>query len=431
MYGLETKDAGDKEKNLLDQPLAEIKKEVEKVMKAVKESQDLNDENLKKSDVLTKEQIERINKEVTEKLEAIQKGHRELMERNKALEATLNRAEQGVEDSQLAKDRGEAFSAFMRNTEDGKRELEVIDAKMAEAKDMSTQVGPQGGYLVRPEFGDFVVQRIFETSPIRQLANVETIGARSLTLLIDDDQAASGWVGEGGTITDTDEPDLGELEIVAHKMYAQPRSTTEMLEDSFMDVESWLQRKVAERFARLENTAFVTGSGSKQPKGLMSYSDWAAAGTYERNKVEQFSSGSAAALTADGLIDLQNGLIESYQNNATWLMRRATYGDVMKLKDGQQRYLFNISLDMNTGLPGANLLARPVVFGSDVAAVAANALSIAYGDFAVGYTIVDRLGITVLRDPFTAKGFVRFFTVKRTGGAVSNFEAIKIQKVEA
>lgn len=413
----------------LEGPLSEIKGQVTEVMKAVEESKAATDENLKKADTLTQEKIDKINKFVGEKLEEIQKSQAEMTERNKQLEAALNRAETEGEDTQLAKDRAKAFDGFLRGFKEGKAEFEVLDARMAEAKDMSTEVNPQGGYLVRPEFGDFIVSRMFETSPIRQIANVETIGSKSLVLIIDDDEAAAGWIGEGGTVSDTDTPDVGELEIVAHKLYAQPKVTTEMLEDPFLDVESWLQRKVAEKFGRLENTAFVAGSGVKQPKGFTSYAAWDSAGTYQRNALEQINSGSASAITADGLISLQNSLIEVYQSNANWVMKRATYGDVMKLKDGDNRYLFNISLDMNTGLPTANLLTRPVMFANDMPGVGSNNLPIAYGDFGVGYTVVDRLGITVLRDPYTAKGFVKYFTTKRTGGGVTNFEAIKLQKV--
>lgn len=428
MYGLETKDAGDGG-NVLDQPIAEIKKQVDEVMRAVEQSKDANEENLKKQDALTQEQIKKINSFVSEKLEEFSKASAEKDERVKNLEAALNRAEGDGQDKTLAKDRAVAFDAFLRNVTEGKQEFEVLDKRMAEAKDMSTEVNPQGGYLVRPEFSDFIVSRMFETSPIRQIANVETIGGKSLTLIIDDDEAAAGWVGEGGTVGETDTPDIGELEIVAHKMYAQPKVTTEMLEDGFFDVENWLQRKVADKFARLENTAFTTGNGVKKPKGFASYAAWTTAGTYERNKLEQINSGSASAITADGLIDLQNSLIEVYQANANFVMKRATYGDVMKLKDGDNHYLFNVSLDMNTGLPTANLLTRPVLFANDMAAVGSNNLPIAYGDFGVGYTIVDRLGITVLRDPYTSKGFVKYFTTKRTGGGVTNFEAIKLQKI--
>lgn len=413
----------------LDGSVAEIKNQVAEVMKAIEESKSSNDENLKKADVVTEEKIAKINDFVTKKLEEVQTAQAEMKERNKKLEAALQRAEEGGDDKKLAADRAKAFDAFLRNTTEAKQELEILDKKLAEAKDMSTQVDPQGGYFVRPEFGDFIVSRMFETSPIRQIANIETIGGKSLTLLIDDDEAAAGWIGEGGTVSDTDEPDVGELEIVAHKLYAQPRATTEMLEDAYLDVEAWLLRKVAEKFSRLENTAFVTGNGVKRPRGFTSYDAWASAGTYERNKIEQVNSGAAAAVTADGLIRLQNSLIEMYQGNAYFVMKRATFGSIMELKDGNQNYLFNMSLDKNTGLPNMNVLSRPVMFANDMPAVGAGNLAIAYGDFSVGYTVVDRLGVTLLRDPYTAKGFVRYFTVKRTGGGVTNFEAIKLQKI--
>ena len=161
----------------------------------------------------------------------------------------------------------------------------------------------------------------------------------------------------------------------------------------------------------------------------MSHAAWAVNGTYERNKIEQIVSGTSAVVKADGLISLQNALLEAYQPNAKFLMKRATFGAVSKLKDGTGAYLLNPMM-----LPqGATmvLLGKPVIFADDIAAIAANSLSIAYGDFQKAYTIVDRMGIRVLRDPYTTKPFIKFYTTKRVGGAVTNYQALKIQKLAA
>ena len=389
-----------------------------------------NDQNIKKSDALNEKKMDAIQKDILDKVEKFQKDTVEIQERQKKMEAALNRGERSGDDKGLTKERAKAFDTWMRDV-NTKGNLEILDAKQAEIKELSTEVNPDGGYLVRPEFSDFIVKREFETSPVRQVANNEIIGAKSLIMDIDDDEAGADWVGEGGTVSETTTPPVGRLEITAHKLFADPRATEEMLEDGHFDVENWLMRKVSERFGRLENTAFTVGNGVGRPKGIMSYTAWAVNGTYERNKLEQINSGDANLITADGLIDLQNALLEIYQSNATWLMKRGTYGAVMKLKDGQGRYLFNMSLDNNTGLPMIMLLNRPVLFADDIVAIASNALAVAYGDFRVGYTVVDRRGITVLRDPFSNKGKVEFYTTKRTGGAVTNFQAIKIQKIAA
>lgn len=300
-----------------------------------------------------------------------------------------------------------------------------------ELKTSRTGNNPDGGFLVAPDRRtDISVGRVFETSAIRSVANVVTTGTNEIEIPIDDNESTSGgWVGEQGTISNTAQAQVGMLKIAVHEQFAQPLATQKMLDDSFFNIEQWLADKTDDILTRDENTAFVTGDGSQKPKGFMSYAAWAVNGTYERNKIEQIVSGTSAVVKADGLIELQNSLLEVYQANAVFLMKRATFGAVSKLKDGTGAYLLNAMM-----LPqGAEmtLLGKPVMFADDIAAIAANSLSIAYGDFGVGYTVVDRMGIRVLRDPYTSKPHVKFYTTKRVGGAVTNYQAIKIQKLAA
>ena len=203
--------------------------------------------------------------------------------------------------------------------------------------------------------------------------------------------------------------------------------TTEMIEDAYLDVEGWLARKVADKFARTQNSTFVTGNGVGQPRGFLTYAAWASEGVYERDKIEQVNMGSAAALNADGLIKLQNSLKEGYQGNAVFGMKRTTFGAALQLK-GSDNYFFSPVLLAN-GQASIQLLGRPVVFMDDMPAIAANALSVVYADFSMAYTILDRVGLQVLRDPFTNKGFVTYYTTQRVGGDVTSFDAIKIGKV--
>jgi HK97 family phage major capsid protein len=205
--------------------------------------------------------------------------------------------------------------------------------------------------------------------------------------------------------------------------------TTEMIEDAYLNVEAWLAGKVADKFARTQNTAFVNGTGTGQPRGFLTYAAWAAAGVYERDKIEQINMGSAAALNADGLIEVQNALKEGYQAAAVWGMKRTTFGAALQLK-GSDNYFFSPVL-LRDGQASIQLLGKPVVFMDDMPAVAANALSIVYADFRVAYTILDRVGLQVLRDPFTNKGFITYYTTQRVGGDVTNFDGIKIGKVAA
>lgn len=298
-----------------------------------------------------------------------------------------------------------------------------------EIRAMSTTSDPDGGYITLPELADFTATRLFETSPIRSVARVVRTAAKSMNVLLDDGQAGASWEDEGATISNTTTPRLGRLEIPTHRLTSVPEATQETLEDAYFDAESWLTEKLASEFARQENTAFVTGNGIKRPRGFMGYSAWSSAGVYEADKLEQVNLGHASTLTADGLIGLQGTLKEGYQANAKWLMHRTTFANALKLK-GADNYFFNPVL-LRDGQLQMQLLGKPVVFCSDIAEVAANALSVAYGDFAQGYTIIDRVGLTILRNPYNSRGVVEFISRKRVGGAVTGFDAIKIGKVAA
>lgn len=288
---------------------------------------------------------------------------------------------------------------------------------------------PDGGYLVHPERRtDFTVGRFFETSPMRAISRVITTNNASVEILIDDNESTSGgWVGEITSRTDTGTAQVGKMTIVAHEQYAQPKVSQAMLDDASINVEQFIADKTNGIFTRTENTAFVVGDGSQKPKGFLDYAAWAVNGTYERSKIERINSGTDGAITADGLIDLQNALKEVYQVNAVFLAKRASFGSILKLKDGEGAYLLNMQM-MADGAP-MQVLGRPVLFADDMPAVASASESVAYGDFSVGYTIVDRFGIRTLRDPYTDKPNVRFYSTKRVGGDVTNFEAIKVLKL--
>ena len=296
-----------------------------------------------------------------------------------------------------------------------------------EVKALSTDVNPDGGYLVRPELSQTIVTRIFETSPLRGVANIERTGAKSIDILIDDDEAGARWVGEGASGGQTDTPQLGQKVIAAHKIEADPRMTTEMIEDAYLDVEGWLAGKVADKFARTQNTAFVNGTGVGQPRGFLTYPAQAVSGTYERGKINQVAMGNATLLDADGLIEVQNALKEAYQPGAVWGMKRTTFGAALQLK-GSDNYFFSPVL-LRDGQASMQLLGKPVIFMDDMPAVAAAALAVVYADFSQAYTIVDRVGLQVLRDPYSNKGFVTYYTTQRVGGDVTSFDAIAIGKV--
>ena len=204
-------------------------------------------------------------------------------------------------------------------------------------------------------------------------------------------------------------------------MYAKPRATQQLLEDSAINIEQYIANKVAEKMGRYESAAFVTGDGVGKPRGFLTYDT----GT-DYGQIEQIDMGAAAVLTADGFIKIKYSLVEDYLNRGTWLMNRTTVRDAMLLKDGNGNYIWKPSIAVDAP---STILSLAVRMATSMPAVAANALSIVLADFNEAYTIVDRLGVTVQRDPYTVKPFVEFYTRKRVGGDVVNFQAMKIGKI--
>lgn len=370
-------------------------------------------------DVVTEEKHQKM-------ADAITAQFADLQAKQAKLEAAMNRPG-GSEGKSGFEGEAEHKAAFRQYLETGNLPSGFkAGSDGVEVKAMSTDVDPDGGYLVRPELSNTIVTRIFETSPLRQVANVETTGSKSIDVLIDDDEAGARWVGEGASGGQTDTPQLGQKSITAHKIEADPRMTTEMIQDSYLNVEAWLAGKVADRFARTQNTSFVSGTGVGQPRGFLTYAAWVSAGVYETGKIEQINAGASGALAADNLIDVQMGLKEAYQPGATWGMKRATFGKALQLK-GADSYFFSPVL-LRDGQASLQMLGKPVVFMDDMEAVGNDNLCVVYADFSVAYTIVDRVGLQVLRDPYTNKGFITYYTTQRVGGDVTNFDAIKIGK---
>lgn len=351
-----------------------------------------------------------------------------IAERFDEIESALARGVKGEKGDATAaeiKQHEQAFKNYMRKGVDaGLGELQVKSYAQAfgvEEKALSVGSEQDGGYTVTPAMSASIIKSIFESSPIRALASVQTISTDSLEILDDHDEAGSGWVSETGTRSETTTPILAKRIIPTHELYAEPRATQKLLDDSFVNIEQWLADKVAAKFARDEATAFVSGNGVGKPRGFLSY----AAGT-AWGQVEQVNSGTSGALTADGLINLLFSLKDEYQRNAIFAMNRLSVRDVRKFKDSTNQYLWQPSYA--AGTPDT-ILGRPVVMASDIPTASANSLSVAVADWRQAYQVVDRLGIRTIRDQFTAKPFVKFYSVKRVGGDVTNFEAIKLLKL--
>jgi HK97 family phage major capsid protein len=285
-------------------------------------------------------------------------------------------------------------------------------------KTLSVGVDPDGGYTVIPAMSNKIIERLFEMDPVRQLANVENITTDALEWLVDYGEFGYGWETETAAGDETVTGDLKKKRIPVHIMYAKPRATQQLLEDSAMNIEQWLSKRTSEKFTRAEGTAFVNGDGIGKPRGFLTY----ASGT-SWGQIQQVAMGAAAALTADGFYDVKFSLKEQYLERGTWLMNRQTVRDSLKLKDGTGNYLWSPAFDTNRY---STILNLPVRMATTMPIVAANALSVALADWKEAYYIVDRLGITVQRDPYTVKPFVEFYFRKRVGGDVVQYEAIKL-----
>ena len=381
-------------------------------------------------DPLLKQTEDRIVNQITTEVEKQQKEAMDLKNRVDSLEALASRPSVGEQDDDKKEqqERKSRMEGFLRK---GFVDGQVMTGMEVQVKAMSTDNDPSGGYLVRPEIANFMAERIFETSPLRQVARVVQGSADHLEANIDDDEAAATWGGQGNPVVETATPQIGKLKIFAHKIVADPRITEEQLQDSYINPEAWLQGKLADKFARTENNAFVVGNGVDRPKGFLSYD--ATTLDYERGKLQQVNSGASGSITIDGLIELQNSLKEPYQNRAVFMMKRSTLGSILKLKSSDNYHILGLQPNdremPGAQLSGAQMLGRPIVLADDMPVEAVDSLSVAYGDFSVGYTIYDRIGLTILRDPYSNKGFVTYYTTKRTGGAVTNYEAIKLQKL--
>lgn len=303
-----------------------------------------------------------------------------------------------------------------------------------ERKALSAGSDPDGGYLLPHSTEGRMVAKLYEQSTMRQLANVQTISTDKIEGIIDNNEAGAGWVSELGARSDSTTPQLGKYEIQAHELYAMPKISQKLIDDASLNVEAWLAAKVADKFARVEGAAFATGTGTGQPRGLFAYStaatsdDTRAWGVFEH--VKTGTNGAFNATTkSDVLFDLIGAFKDQYLQNASFLMRREMRTAIRKLK-GATSDLYLWEPGLSVGTPD-RLLGYPVRIDQYVPAMATDSLSLALGDFREAYTIIDRIGIRTLRDPFTAKPYVVFYSTKRCGAGAVNFEAVKFLKLAA
>lgn len=288
----------------------------------------------------------------------------------------------------------------------------------------------EGGYLAPIEWDRTITDRLVQVSPIRGIASVQSISTAGYSKLFNNRGTTSGWVGETTARPQTNTPTFSPMTYKPGELYANPAATQQMLDDAEVNLEQWLAGEVETEFAYQEGIAFLTGTGANdRPNGLLTYvTGGANAAAHPWGDIKTVSSGAVGAITSDALIDLIYELPEEYTANARFLMNRTTQGVIRKLKDGDGNYLWQPSYV--AGQP-ATIAGYPVTTVAGMPNVAANAISVMFGDFKRGYQIVDRTGVRVLRDPFTNKPFVQFYTTKRVGGGLLNPDVLKALKVAA
>ena len=385
-------------------------------MRAFEAFKQANDERLRElesqlgEDAVSADKVDRINLAVDEQKRVLER-----------LVAKASRPAAGGFGLAMPSEHKAAFERYVRQgDENGLRRLE--------SKAMSYGSGPDGGYLVPPETETAIAGRLRELSPIRALASVRQVTGAVLKKPFAITGPEVGWVGETAARPETDSSTFQEMVFPTMELYAMPAATSALLEDSAVDLDQWITSEIEAAFAEQEGAAFVTGDGNNKPKGLLDYTKvdesvwtWGSIGYLPTGTDADLPANDAAEVLLDTVYALKAG----YRQNAGWLMNRKTQAAIRKLKDADGNYIWQ---------PPATAEQKPSLMGfnvhesEDMPAIGSNSYSIAFGDFARGYLVVDRRGVSVLRDPYSAKPYVLFYTTKRVGGGVQDFDAIKLVK---
>lgn len=396
--------------------MEELVKKIEELGKAHAAFVQANDARLKEieskgnADPLLEGKVDKVNAEITTLTAEIDKLNKE-----------VGRIGTGGSAPDQAKgEHAKAFNSFLRKGKD--------DGLSALQAAISTDSDPDGGFLVPEEIEAGVDRVATQVSALRGLARVMSIGSDTWKKLVGVGGAGSGWVGEKSARTETNTPTLVEIAINTKELYANPAITQKALDDAAINVESWLAEEVGIEFAEKESAAFISGNGVEQPKGILAYTTVANA-SYAWGKVGYIAGGHASLLNdMDKLIDLEHALKSVYRNGAVWLMNDSTFAHIRKFKDGEGQYIWRPGLD--AGAPNT-ILGKPVAIDDNMDSIGSGKFPIAFANFGRAYTIVDRVGVRVLRDPYTNKPYVHFYTTKRVGGGITQYEAIKLFKVSA
>jgi len=394
----------------------ETKEALENLTRSFETFKSANDERLAEieskgqADVITEEKLDRLNREMN-RIQGIAEG----------MHVAAGRPNLSVKQDQdmvkMAQKR-HFFEGFIR-----KGHTQNLDQKA-----LSTTVNTDGGYAVPVELDQQIDERLRDLSPIRAEANVVAIGSSKYKKLVNVGGITSGWISETGARLETATPTLQEITPPLGEIYANPAATQTMLDDANFSVDKWLSEELAEEFSYQENGAFVNGSGINQPKGFLQYTV-STAGDDSRTfgDIQALKTGVAGDWTAsnpsDILVDMIHEMKSGYRADAKFYMNTSLLAEIRKFKDADGNYLWRPGMD--NAVP-STLLGYPVIEVAEMPVRGAASLSVCFANMKRAYTITDRTGTQILRDPYSNKPYVHFYTTKRVGGAVTNDQAIKL-----
>lgn len=383
--------------------------------------------NKKFDDVVTTEKMERVEARISDLVTALDDANSRM--------AAMSVGAGGGDTTELSAEDREYQAKFCDWFRDGDGE-NALKAMVREGNiSAAYSVGsdPDGGLTAPVEWDRTITDQRVEVSPMRRFATVQNVTGAGFKRLYNVHGTETGWVGETDPRPETATSKLREYAFSFGEIYANPAATQTILEDSAIDIAAWLSDEVNIEFARQEGTSFVSGNGVKKPKGFLMYDATAEAALPVENRhplgpVQEIITGVAADITADGIIDLVYGLPEDRSVGAALFGNRKTHAKIRKMKDGQGNYLWQPPFQ--AGQP-AQVLGNAFNELAGMPDVAANSIPLVYGNMAEAYRIFDRVGMSILRDPYTKKPYVLFYTRKRVGGGMWNPEWLRYHRVAA
>lgn len=383
------------------------------------------------------QQIQAAVKELRDKQEEADNGRTTQAEVDAAIapiNAEIDRLSAALSAAQLGGGAGDSLNAAERQHSTAfatwfrRGEVDADLGQLSVQAALTTQSDPDGGYLVPVDWEQGIDRVLGAMTAMRQICRVIQVGGGGYRKLVNVGGATSGWTGEEDARSSTATPTLRELSLPFGELYAEPAVTQTMLDDARFDVEAWLASEIAIEFSEEEGQAFITGNGKNKPRGILSY-DKVANASYSWGKIGFVVTGAAAAFAstnpADALINLLFALRQGYRNGAAFLTSDSVMAEIRKWKDGQGNYLWS---PPSAAEQVGTILGKPVHTDDYMDGLGAGKFPVAVADWQKAYTIADRFGTRVLRDPFTNKPFVKFYTTKRVGGGITNYEAIKFLK---